>query len=131
VEENRCFICRKFHLSLSSRVGLFSEGLVITSVGRNGAVNRHQVDTGEFFTGEVQGEWEGGEKEDGGKGRGGGRMEGRGEVEGGWREGEKWRKDGGKGRGGGRMERWRRMEGRGEVEGGWRGGGGWREGERR
>lgn len=48
-------LCRKFSLRLSPRVGLFSEGLEVSSVGVNGTVNRHTVDTGEFFTGEVQG----------------------------------------------------------------------------
>lgn len=43
-------------MRLSSRVGLFAEGLEVSSVGASGAVSRHQVDMREFFTGEVQGE---------------------------------------------------------------------------
>ena len=49
------FFCRKFKLQLTSRKGLFVEGLEVRSVGVGGETNRHALDVSHFFHGEVEG----------------------------------------------------------------------------
>ena len=54
---NLSIACRKFKLRLSSRKGLFSDALGVTSVGADGEIRRKDVKTQHFLTGEIQGEW--------------------------------------------------------------------------